>query len=571
MVKPTTSPVNRLRLLHDLPLHEGDEGDSPRDDGLNFLNYAQVLAKAVAGTPGPFTIGILGEWGMGKTSLMRLVQDELPEDNNVTVWFNAWQYEREEHPLIPLIGTILNRLEEEQTFLDNLGDQGKKLIRAGRALIYGLSGKLEIEIPAILKAGVDITGKEIVDRYEKLIPEPLTKTSLYYNAYQSLAKVKLPTDRRIVVLIDDLDRCFPNNAIRLLESIKLVLNQPGFIFILGLSRAVLEGYLKHRYEKSYGLEHFDGAAYLDKIVQLSFPIPSHAGRMTDLANILISGLDASHQEGLKTVLPLVAEHLDGNPRSLVRLINNLLIDFEISSLGKGSGVDIKFFAVTRCMQMRWPEFCNLVAFNDVAAKRALELSDPSKPHDAHDQNSIHSYLYSLILKDADLMDFLQQGPVKDWLTESKIRKKTIQFLRDSLRENEPKRLMRGTSVLTLVAGDTKEVAESFKQAMHRSRILYSENLWTNLADFPDAVKGKASTWNPDELIRQFNTIQPSSPSIETRVLVYAGQFDNADRLFSAIKSKAPEIITFSIDPGNVFEEAHRILSSLFGNPGGIRS
>ena len=83
-----------LRLLTDEPL--GTEG--ARKDGLGFENYSQALAEAAINTPGPFTIGIFGGWGTGKTSLMRLTQSKLAMDENVVpVWFNAWQYELEDH------------------------------------------------------------------------------------------------------------------------------------------------------------------------------------------------------------------------------------------------------------------------------------------------------------------------------------------------------------------------------------------------------------------------------------------------------------------------------------------
>ncbi|MCH9033818.1 MAG: hypothetical protein IID42_04865 [Planctomycetes bacterium] len=75
-------------------------GDEPvstlADDRLSLRNFAETVAAVSLGTEGPFTIGVFGRWGHGKTSLLRLAQsivDDQRKDNVTTAWFNAWQYE----------------------------------------------------------------------------------------------------------------------------------------------------------------------------------------------------------------------------------------------------------------------------------------------------------------------------------------------------------------------------------------------------------------------------------------------------------------------------------------------
>jgi ATPase subunit of ABC transporter with duplicated ATPase domains len=72
------------------------------DDQLGFAHYRDVLVDIVRECDTPMTIGIFGEWGSGKTSLMRLVQEALEGQRTkkhrqaLTVWFNAWMYDRQE-------------------------------------------------------------------------------------------------------------------------------------------------------------------------------------------------------------------------------------------------------------------------------------------------------------------------------------------------------------------------------------------------------------------------------------------------------------------------------------------
>ena len=68
-------PVEKLRLLPDVPL---GEGVSDRVDGLRFSQYASILARAALDTPEPFTIGVYGGWGSGKTSMMYIMVNHWP-------------------------------------------------------------------------------------------------------------------------------------------------------------------------------------------------------------------------------------------------------------------------------------------------------------------------------------------------------------------------------------------------------------------------------------------------------------------------------------------------------------
>jgi predicted KAP-like P-loop ATPase len=227
---------------------------------------------------------------------MGLIEENLDQEGKViTVWFNAWRYEKEKHPIVPLVGTIVKELERHKGFTDRLSDNGRSLIRSLRAVAYGFSAKTKVRVPGFAEIEASFVVKEMIDREEHLTTDPLLDRSLYYQAFESLSSVQLPDDVRIVVLIDDLDRCMSDIAIRLLESIKLILSQPGFIYVLGVARQVLEGYLEHRYAEDFGIKGFEGQRYLDKIIQLPFYIPPHHARRDNLSKAVLSQLDDEKQ------------------------------------------------------------------------------------------------------------------------------------------------------------------------------------------------------------------------------------------------------------------------------------
>lgn len=432
--------IKSLNLLNDQALGEGTPN---YDDGLGFETYASVLASAASATEGPFTIGIFGEWGTGKTSLMRLIKSNLSTDDNViTVWFNAWRYEKEEHPIVPLIGTIVHALEKHKSFRSKLKDGGKSLINALRAIAYGFSTKTKLKLPGFAEIEASFVAKDMIDRSDKLSPDPLIDRSLYYQAFETLEGVKVPRKAKIVVLIDDLDRCFPNLAIKLLESIKLVLSQKGFIFFLGVARKVLEGYLQHRYKNKYGIPDFEGKAYLDKIIQLPFSIPSHHGKMNEFSEVVLKRVEKKIRSQLSDILPTMGEALNGNPRSIIRFLNNILIDLSINeNLAEKKimkKIPVEYFAITRCLEQRWHEILDMLVDNDELSDEVSRWDRETIRREANSSISEISKIATVLNSDKGLQKILLEKPGISWLINKDIRREAIQFLRTQRQDSASK-------------------------------------------------------------------------------------------------------------------------------------
>ncbi|MFT3685563.1 MAG: P-loop NTPase fold protein [Phycisphaerales bacterium] len=381
------SKLKPLRLLEDEPVPHHDR------DELQLLPFANIVAGAAVGTDGPFTIGVFADWGQGKTSVLRqarsLIEHSPEHSDIVTVWFNAWQFEREEHPIVPLLASIVAAVdaarahaERDASLAKKIGQRGKegwaKLSRALRAMAYGFSAKTTVKVPGFADVEAEFVAKEMIERFEKLSAgdgakgsDPLLMRSLYFDAFELLQNVVQPAESegeespwrpRIVVFVDDLDRCMPDKALALLEGVKLALAQRGFIFVLAVAKRVLESYLKKRYRDDYGMESYaDGASYLDKMVQLPLPIPPHKERFADYVTKLITAqlgrLDQEAAVMMQPIAPLLAIGSDDTPRSLVRLVNNLLVDVRLRSLTAPANDPLKqadfvgLCAVARSLQL----------------------------------------------------------------------------------------------------------------------------------------------------------------------------------------------------------------------------
>ncbi|KAF5083116.1 KAP family P-loop domain protein [anaerobic digester metagenome] len=425
--------MNNLRLLTDQALGEGNDLEN---DGLDFSTYASVLANAALETPGPFTIGIFGEWGTGKTSLMRMIMNNLNTKNDnynqVTVWFNAWRYENEEHPIIPLIIIIIKELEKNIKNNSKFENYILNLITSLQTIANGLSIKSTLKIPFLGELEAIYCHKDKIEREKELTSDSLQDQCVYFQLFETLSTIKFDDDFKIIVFIDDLDRCFPNQAIKLLESIKLVLSQSGFIFFLGVAKNIIEGYLEHRNITEFGIEKHHGQLYLDKIIQLPFHIPSHRVRMDKFSENILNRIDHTLKNEIKEILPIVHPTLGNNPRTIVRFINNLLIDnaiyTELFSENSEPQIFINYFAVNRCFQLRWSNIFTKLAPNDKWCEGVQKYLHSGEESPELASNSQYLNIAKFIFEDDELKLLLSSKSGTYWLINHEKRHASIEFL-----------------------------------------------------------------------------------------------------------------------------------------------
>lgn len=430
-----------ITLLSDQAIYETKLA-SAREDSLEFKAYATVIRNVIVGTDGPFTIGVFGEWGTGKTSLMKMVENEFEQDQTVVpVWFNAWKFEKADHPIVPLVATIIKALEDKDLTAD-----GKKssvmrsLIKSLRSIAYGFSINTKVGLPGFAEFAAGFSAKDMIERQEKASYDPLLEKTLYHQAFEALNTINLNhAALKILVIIDDLDRCFPENSVKLLESIKLVLGQPGFLFILGVSRKVIEEYLKHKYQTEYGIKKFQGHAYLDKIIQLPFEIPPHDDRMKLFVEKLINSakLPAAYQAALKEIAPVIGYACEHNPRTVVRFLNRLIIDKAIyDSVTPENGqeklnIPIGYFAVTRSLQHAWKEVFEELKLSDDKAwddKQENELCVAIAGFLSSGRNDEELQIMDIIRHDSNLKHLLGSEIGHEWLKNIAFRRATLNFV-----------------------------------------------------------------------------------------------------------------------------------------------
>ena len=321
--------------------------------GLGFPEYAFALGGIIRGSDPRFAVGVFGGWGSGKTTLMQSIKTQLATDPEIVcVDFSAWRYEKEPHLIVPLLDTVraallewAGDLEERQAAHRTASVIGKvtRSILAGLNLKLGIPGAIEVSFDAnkALSAGSQ--------PQTAATDEADTPRSFYFASFEALSSafanlLSASPGRRIVVFIDDLDRCLPQGALEVLESMKLFFDLKGFIFVVGLDRGVVEWCIDARYEKerpstpAAGEEHFQirGSDYINKIFQVPFTLPPVAVDKVDEFLNSVSNDSSLPNDQRGDLKDTVAPHLEFvvseqgvNPRQLKQFINAYTLQMKV--------------------------------------------------------------------------------------------------------------------------------------------------------------------------------------------------------------------------------------------------
>jgi energy-coupling factor transporter ATP-binding protein EcfA2 len=309
---------------------------------LKFEQIAEALATIVLASEPRFAVGIFGGWGSGKSTLMDQIERVVTKENKaIVVRFNAWRYEREPHLIVPLLDTIRAALAEwaarpqiSAAAGERVRNIAGRIGRVVRALVRATS--FDIGVPGAVTISVD-PGKALDEMSEHPEDPAASPQSLYYGAFQELAgafaDVENAGPSRIVVFVDDLDRCLPERALTVLESMKLFFDMPGFVFIVGLDERVVESAVRTKFA---GQQDNNGhefgrqleREYLKKIFQVPYTLPALVPAQLD---DLLTWLNAYGKLGevqrqdlnerVRSYLRYVATEGRINPREVKRFIN----------------------------------------------------------------------------------------------------------------------------------------------------------------------------------------------------------------------------------------------------------
>jgi hypothetical protein len=376
---------------------------------LGFDHYAVALSDIILHSYPRFAVGIFGTWGSGKTTLMEAVMRNLNDNPAVVpVEFNAWRYEKEEHLIVPLLDSLREALVLwARDHPNDLAVQSGVAIKAAstvakaaRAIFAGLSVK------AGVPGGPEVTldASKVVANWRqnkradpRIAREPQSFYHASFNALRgSLNDFTEKGKRRIVVFIDDLDRCLPLNALQVLESMKLFFDLDGFVFVVGLDQDVIERSVQLKYQATQPSTQVppqaigssadidvSAADYIKKIFQVPFSVPRITEDELDpfLDFVAASpGLPTDQAHDLRIVFRRHLPHVVGdepvNPREVKRLINAYTVQMKMLERKFGDAekpnADVVLALQAMNFRVEWKPLYNLLAADPSVFVEALK-------------------------------------------------------------------------------------------------------------------------------------------------------------------------------------------------------
>jgi hypothetical protein len=342
------------------------------DDKLKMSRYGNVLSNFIKASDTPLTVGLQGEWGTGKTSMLYMLLEHFKSENIATSWVNTWEYSmfRSSGETTPAIlkGMLTNlklscESEGKWTIEEKSKDSVKKVFKfLGNVANQVISNQTGVDIK-------DAASNNEASREQAEIAEIKKEIALI------IAKLIEDTNndyKKVVFLVDDLDRIPPEQAVEVLESLKNLFDVPNCVFVLAIDYDVVVKGLESKFGKKTEENEREFRSFFDKIIQVPFSMPTGTYDMGNLLSEKLISLNIEIPEDLIDSYSNVVKYTIGyNPRSLKRYINSFSLlrslrnsDFEEDASDFGDNApdsedDLILFAMIG-VQISYPKIFRLI-------------------------------------------------------------------------------------------------------------------------------------------------------------------------------------------------------------------
>jgi pantothenate kinase-related protein Tda10 len=355
---PVSAAAGSSKLTH---------SDEPvQTDRLNREEYASHLGELARHATPPMVIGIFGEWGTGKTSMLMQVRDYLRREATecAHVWFDPWRHQYDDNPVLPLLHVIVK----------DLGLENRKTVRRTLRTISDVLGSLVLS--ATLKVSLpDVrTSIEAYDSEHFRIRSERTRLDEHLGSLIGEA-LAVRGKQRLIVFVDDLDRCDADRIILLLEALKLHFNRDNCVFVLGVAKGPLIAAVREKYQDPVG-------DYLDKIIQFPFEMPRLSEKdfdryLEDLLPDEIRGAGDMLRSGLRR-----------NPRTIKRFVNVLHLQHRVAQARGVDPYDVATLAAVLLLRDGAPDDYERITRDPTLLQRIARLADAEVMADGWSEFSI---------------------------------------------------------------------------------------------------------------------------------------------------------------------------------------
>lgn len=336
------------------------------DDLLQIEVYGNALSNFILQSDTPITIGLQGEWGTGKTSLMSIIQENISKNNIASSWVNTWEFSlfSDSANTTPrILDAMLVKLEENCKLANNwdIGDEVNQTVKNVSRFLSNIANQVITKQTGINIQGAVDSANVTQEKIE--IAEIKKQITLIINKL-----ISSPNNpyKKVTFFVDDLDRIPPTDAVDVLEALKNIFDIPHCIFILAIDYDVVVKGLESKFGPKTDANEREFRSFFDKIIQVPFSMPVGA---YDIKNFLMSKLkDLSivlSSEDAEKYSYIVKNTIGTNPCSLKRYLNSYSLINNVKELQASSVAannDFMLFTLLG-IQISFPQIFRLLTHN----------------------------------------------------------------------------------------------------------------------------------------------------------------------------------------------------------------
>lgn len=336
-----------------------------KEDLLKVEKYSLALSNFIVRSDTPITIGLQGEWGTGKTSLMSLLLEDFNEKNIACSWVNTWEYSlfRGANETTPgVLRGMLEKLKEscKSRGIWTLKDDTEEKFKSAARFLGGLANQIVAK-----QTGVNVKDAAASGGSQKSSAEVAEIKALIADLINDLINDPKNPIEKVVFFVDDLDRIPPGDAVEVLEALKNIFDIPNCVFILAIDYDIVVKGLESKFGPKTDENEREFRSFFDKIIQVPFSMPIGTYNIENFLVEKLKDLGTAMPEDEKELYVKAVKYSIGyNPRSLKRYLNafsliNHLKEIELDD-EQPKGDNFMLFAILG-IQISYPKIFRLLS------------------------------------------------------------------------------------------------------------------------------------------------------------------------------------------------------------------
>ena len=350
--------INNMSSITDKPISKKGE------DLLKVEKYSKALSNFITRSDTPITIGLQGEWGTGKTSLMSLLLEDFNTMNIACSWVNTWEYSmfKGANETTPgVLRGMLEKLKEacQARGIWTLQDESQEKFKKAARFLGGLANQIIVS-----QIGINVKeATEGINRESTTNAEIAQIKALITSIINDLIDDPKNPVKKVVFFVDDLDRIPPGDAVEVLEALKNIFDIPNCVFILAIDYDVVVKGLESKFGPKTEENEREFRSFFDKIIQVPFSMPVGT---YDIENFLVqklSSLNITISDENKEIYTKTVKHTIGyNPRSLKRYLNSFSLINHLKELDEDEDTEDETYMLFAILgiQISYPKLFRLM-------------------------------------------------------------------------------------------------------------------------------------------------------------------------------------------------------------------